>query len=165
MKCIQASQNGLSYRVTFKDTGKSAKENLLVRGVHARGSFCYLAEAEPKHSVVNISILPSELPDQKVIGFFAKYGKVNKLIRNLDKDGLEMGDHCLYITLTHHISSVVFLNPYKANVKYCGQPQCGFECNWWGHTNYRCQLKGSLSLAPCMESNTSQQLFQLFQLT
>lgn len=79
VKCIQASPNGLSYRVTFKDTGKRAKENLLVREVHIKGSFCYLAEAEPKHSVVNISNLPSELQDQKVIGFFAKYGTVSEI--------------------------------------------------------------------------------------
>lgn len=60
---VKSVRDGLSYRATFKDNSKKAKDNLLEKGVHLRGSFCYLAEAEPTNTIVNISNLPSELAD------------------------------------------------------------------------------------------------------
>jgi hypothetical protein len=78
--------------------------------------------------------------DDDVRLVFVPYGKVNDVIRNRNKHGLDTGDRRLLIILSSHIPARVFMEPYLAYVKYRGQPLCCFHCNWWGHSNRSCSL-------------------------
>lgn len=75
--------------------------------------------------------LPYEMPDQ-----------VKKVIRVLDSDGLETGDRRVFMDLAFHIPHMAFFDPYFAFVHYKNQPKSCFNCNFWGHTNHQCPLKG-----------------------
>lgn len=141
IKCIQASDNGMAFRVTFNENSPRARESLLTKGIHVRNTFLYLAEAEPTFTVVSVSNLPFELSDAAVSTVLKSYGHVKKVLRNVDRNGLETGDRRILMTLDHHIPNLILLDPYRAYVRYRGQPQCCHHCNWWGHTMYKCPLR------------------------
>lgn len=141
IKCVQQSANGSSFRVSFKPEAARLRDQLLTKGIYLKGTFCYLTEAQPKHKVITVSNLPFEMGDDLIKGFFSHYGEVRGLIRNIDKHGIETGDRRLLMVLSHHIPSKVSLDPFRAQVRYLGQPCCCFNCNWWGHKDRHCPLK------------------------
>lgn len=141
IRCVQASSNGFSYRVSFKPGAEGVMEALLMKGLYLRRSFVFLSEAEPQFTVLTVSNLPFELPDDALSMFLTPYGVVKSVIRNKDTYGFENGDRRVLISLTKHVPSMIFLEPYIAYVKYKDQPRCCHHCNYWGHVSARCGLK------------------------
>lgn len=121
--------------------GGGFRDQLLTKGIYLKGTFCYLTEAQPKHKVITVSNLPFEMGDDLIKDFFSHYGEVRGLIRNVDKYGIETGDRRLLMVLSHHIPSRVSLDPFRAQVRYLGQPCCCFNFNWLGHKDRNCPLK------------------------
>ena len=112
-----------------------------MKGFYLRRSFVFFNEAEPQYTVLTVSNLPFELPDNVLSHFLSKYGQIKTVLRNKDSHGFENGDRRVLITLTHHIPSMIFLDPYIGYVKYKDQPMCCHHCNYWGHVISKCGLK------------------------
>jgi hypothetical protein len=153
IKCIQRADTGLGFRVTFKANCVRFRESLLTKGVNIKGTFCHFNEAESVHNVVTVSNLPFELDDKRIAEVFGKYGMVKDVIRNIDDNGFETGDRRLLMILREHIPAAVFLSPYCAHVKYRGQPLCCFNCNWWGHPDYKCHLAAHCLCSRCGDAS------------
>ena len=138
IKCLQQVP-GSRYRVTFRTL--ESKRLFLGREFFLRDERVRAQEIDAPVMDIKLLFVPNEVSNQTVALALAKYGKVLRVDREMFRDwpGVESGVRVVKMTdLTAGIPRKLYVGPFPAETRYCGQvPQCG-RCGQFGHRVATC---------------------------